>query len=87
MTVKIRKGFVSNSSSSSFVASTARLTEDEIQMLLDYTLSDENEDGWTITVDEDKGLVEGFTSMCNGAFPEWVEKKGLNKIRFEDYGW
>jgi len=84
--MKIRNGFVSNSSSSSFVASLAKLTQGEIDMLLAYQNSPENEDGWTIHVDNDAGLINGFTSMDNGSFGKWAEEKGLIKIRFESYG-
>lgn len=68
--MKYRTGFVSNSSSSSFIAATSKLTEDEILALLEYATGPENTDHWSIELDEDKGLVTGYTSMDNGAFPE-----------------
>ena len=81
--MKIRQGFVSNSSSSSFVAAIAKLSAEDIEKILGYADSEENTDGWTIHVNEDVGLLEGYTSMDNGAFPEWCEKQGYNKVRFE----
>ena len=84
--MKIRSGFVSNSSSSSFVAAINRLTDVEVAKLLAYQESDENTDGWTVHLNEDMGLVEGFTIMDNGTFGEWAEKNGYNKIRYESYG-
>ena len=81
--MKTRTGFVSNSSSSSFVAALNRLTEADIAKILEYADSPENTDGWTIHVNDETGLIEGYTTMCNGTFPEWCEKNGYNKVRFE----
>lgn len=84
--MKIRQGFVSNSSSSSFVAAIDRLTDVEIAKLLAYQDSEENTDGWTITLNHEMGLVEGFTTMDNGALGDWCEKNGYIKVRFDNYG-
>lgn len=81
--MKTRTGFVSNSSSSSFVAALSRLTGEDVVKLMEYANSPENTDGWTLHVNDEMGLIEGYTSMCNGAFPEWCEKNGYNKVRFE----
>ena len=85
--MKTRTGFVSNSSSSSFVASLDRLSLDDIGKLFAYEKSDENVDGWQMHVDHERGLVVGYTSMDNDAFGEWCEKQGFNKIRFEGGGY
>ena len=81
--MKYRNGFVSNSSSSSFIATLSRLTDDDIKKILEYENSPENTDNWGIHVNNEMGLLEGYTVMCNGAFPEWCEKNGYNKVRFE----
>ena len=84
--MKIRQGFVSNSSSSSFVIVLNKITNNEIDLLKKYMNSKQNKDGWIITINDDSGLIEGSTSMCNGSFPEWAEKNGFNRIHFND-GW
>jgi hypothetical protein len=84
--MKIRTGFVSNSSSSSFVAAVSALTKDELAMLLAYQDSPENTDGWMIRLDEEAQLVRGWATMDNDALSEWCEKNGFNKVRFESYG-
>jgi hypothetical protein len=81
--MKYRTGFVSNSSSSSFVCALSKLDAVQLAKLLAYQDSEENTDGWTIHSNEDAGLVEGFTTMDNGALGEWCEKHGYNKVRFE----
>jgi hypothetical protein len=81
--MKIRTGFVSNSSSASFVASLHVLTEAEKQAIMNYcTDPEQNEDGWTVHEEKEAGLLTGSTNMDNGAFSDWCEKQGLNKIRF-----
>ena len=81
--MKIRAGFVSNSSSASFVASLSVLTREQIQAIVDYCDDpDQNEDGWSAYVNVSMGLLEGYTSMNNGAFSDWLEKQGINKVRF-----
>ena len=61
--MKIRIGFVSNSSSASFVIIKDKLTEDQIKQLLDYNDSEENYDGWNISIRGE--FVSGFTIMDN----------------------
>ena len=80
--MKIRTGFVSNSSSASFVASMHVLSAMEYKAIMDYLASPENEDGWSFRVDEVAGLLTGFSVMDNGHFSDWVEKQGINKVRF-----
>jgi hypothetical protein len=85
--MKTRQGFVSNSSSSSFVAALSKLSKEDLDAILEYQRGPENTDGWTIHVNEDAGLLEGYTSMDNDAFPEWCEKRGLNRVRFNGGGY
>jgi len=81
--MKIRTGFVSNSSSASFVASLHVLTEAEKQSIVDYCADPkQNLDGWSCHEDKQTGLLTGYTFMDNGDLSDWCEKQGLNKIRF-----
>jgi len=84
--MKYRTGFVSNSSSSSFVCALSKLNAEQLVKLLAYQDSPENTDGWAIHCSEDIGLVNGHTTMDNGALGDWCEKNGYNKVRFEG-GW
>jgi hypothetical protein len=81
--MKIRSGFVSNSSSASFVASMHVLTATEYKSIVDY-LTDplQNEDGWSYRVDEHAALLMGFTVMDNDNFSDWLEKRNINVVRF-----
>lgn len=81
--MKLRTGFVSNSSSASFVASMHVLTAGEYIAIKNYMADQEqNVDGWSCHVDEGAGLLTGYTGMDNSAFSEWLEKQGINKVRF-----
>jgi len=61
--MKIRTGFVSNSSSASFIIAKQALTEEQIKSLLEYSDSKENTDGWIIS--EEKYFIRGCTFMDN----------------------
>lgn len=90
--MKIRQGFVSNSSSSSFVIRTDALTEEQIQNL--WTLCEKPvgdfSDSWDLYVNDK--TVSGFTSMRNnspgendGDIQDWMASKGfpMQKIKWE----
>ena len=68
--MKIRQGFVSNSSSSSFVLDKRYLTEEQIEAILncEEILSD----SWNITDDGD--VISGHTWMDNGAMGEFLKE-------------
>lgn len=68
--MKIRSGFVSNSSSSSFVLDKKYLTSDEINLIKNFECEVEY---WSIEEDED--FVRGFTSMDNGYLKEFIKKQ------------
>lgn len=81
--MKIRNGFVSNSSSSSFVIAKAALTPLEIlaiknhevlaeQMNIEYAKGN----GWMI--DEDDFTIEGHTIMDNLDMDEFLTKIGID---------
>lgn len=86
--MKIRKGFVSNSSSSSFVVAKSRMTDEQINALETYCLLPIGpyNDSWTITVDEH--YVKGFTCMNNntdepGGLEDWFAKNNIVGIKWE----
>ena len=73
---KIRNGFVSNSSSSSFVIRLENLTEDQIESIMNHSSSIEFEeyldekfsskyDTWDVRVNRDEGTLNAYTSMDN----------------------
>ena len=77
--MKIRTGFVSNSSSASFTVALDKLTWDQIHKLCAFT-----EDGWGIYIDGTD--LHGFTIMDNGALGDFLEELGVNKVRVESDG-
>jgi hypothetical protein len=79
--MKTRNGFVSNSSSSSFVVALSALSKPEVNALMDYFSSEDNTDGWSASIDEYRGIIEGSTCMDNGAFEEFLEEMRINKVR------
>lgn len=86
--MKIRNGFVSNSSSSSFVVALSMLSEDEKQKILDYVpfSNEETEDyrdHWSIRVDEKRDVMYGFTIMDNGDLSKYLGEELNSKFVFE----
>ena len=91
--MKIRKGFVSNSSSSSFVIMKNNITEVQIALIKEHftiyptlgiTFDYEMDmyDKWSI--DESEDTIGGWTSMDNFCMGEFLEKIGVNK---DDIDW
>ena len=84
--MKIRNGFVSNSSSSSFVVSLSKLCDRDLDILLEYeTVARKNgeyNDSWNIVVDDNKGIVRGFTSMDNDDLSEYLENNKVDTSLF-----
>ena len=83
--MKYRQGFVSNSSSASFVVPKSKLSESEISALLAYNLMVENTDGWTIY--ENDEYVRGSTVMDNDALDDYLESIDFDfrKMEWSDY--
>ena len=96
--MKIRNGFVSNSSSSSFIINPAKISEDDLDKIKNYLTqgsektgydkSGEYYDYWSCHYDERMGLYRGFTSMDNEYFSNWLVKNGLEEyVSFEGDNW
>lgn len=78
--MKYRIGFVSNSSSSSFVLDKNYLTKEDIQKIKEYCSNIGEEEGqcsdcWSINETED--FLRGLTTMDNGDLFRWI-KENLN---------
>jgi len=73
--MKIRNGFVSNSSSSSFVISKEALSQEQINKLLEYSDSEENYDGWNLH--EERYFIKGYTIMDNGSIGKFIDSFDL----------
>ncbi len=81
--MKTRQGFVSNSSSSSFVINPNKISKQQYNDIRDF-LVNECRDSWSFQDDEDAGLITGYTCMDNNYFSDWLEKNGLaNVVIFE----
>jgi hypothetical protein len=88
--MKIRKGFVSNSSSSSFIVGRNQLSEEQVNALLEKCnrTVGEYDDSWSISINEWK--VSGFTTMRNntpgnheGDLADWLREMGYPVNAFE----
>ena len=77
--MKLRNGFVSNSSSSVFLIDLERLTDEQINLIIDHPA--EQGQGWKITI-EDKRLIGG-TIMDNFDFGEYLASIGVKNGEIE----
>jgi hypothetical protein len=81
--MKTRNGFVSNSSSASFVVNTNKLTEKQIRAILTYNnWYVKNKDCWEISLNDN--TIVGFTYMNNGDLSKYLKK---SKVPTKDFVW
>ncbi len=82
--MKFRNGFISNSSSTSFVITKEALSELQIKALLEYAESEDNWDGWNIH--ETEYFIKGYTVMDNGSIDPFIESLNIpeGSINYED---
>ena len=88
--MKTRQGFVSNSSSSSFIIGKSNLTNEQIGKILDHHKIVENHgchkyDSWEITIEED--YIKGSTLMDNFDMGHYLSSIGVDPdvVEWSDY--
>ncbi len=87
--MKIRTGFVSNSSSSSFVVYKDKITPDQLNQIRNVAILAEEMDlycwedveGWDVS--ETHETIHGFTIMDNFSFCDFFERIGLPRGSYE----
>jgi hypothetical protein len=87
--MKIRQGFVSNSSSCSFIIPKKFLTEPQLDLIRNHqTCGEEYADDWPWELEESDDSIKGETIMANFDFPAYLEKIGVKRehIKIEDRG-
>lgn len=92
--MKIRNGFVSNSSSSSFVINLYDISARQLQQIENYAQSEMYKkqygnyhyDCWIIYTDKELGTIRGTTSMDNFDMEEYLESIGIimNRVKWGD---
>ena len=87
--MKNRIGFVSNSSSSSFILQKFKMTDLQLAQVMDYTntLKQFNleDDGWSVT--DDGEFIRGDTVLDNGDFDKMLKAINLNHAAIVDYNY
>ena len=88
--MKYRNGFVSNSSSSSFIIAKAGLTERQVDQIVNHATLGEamgceyaGSDSWSIEVTDTE--VRGWTSMDNFDMRDFLNRVGVDaNIKWDD---
>lgn len=89
--MKLRIGFVTNSSSSSFIIAKSDLTDNQIEKIKNYFEAakevgmNEFDDCWDIN--EINFEIKGFTCMDNGDMNKFLRLIGINRdiVEWEDW--
>lgn len=79
--MKIRNGFISNSSSSSFIVNLNNISKQDLDKIQEYGMSDKNDDNWYFYIEND--CLTGYTSMDNGIFDEFIRENSINTGDFK----
>ena len=90
--MKVRRDFVTNSSSSSFLIAKKHLDNDQIKAIIRHSALGEklgidcSEDAWDIK--ENNDYIAGFTWMDNFDMEEFLEKidVDMNNVDWSDWG-
>ena len=86
--MKIRTGFVSNSSSASFIIDREFLSLSQEAELIRYDRDTENNhDGWSVYLSDDLRFIKGFTSMDNGSLEEFLKEISLDRYKDNFIEW
>ena len=89
--MKLRTGFVTNSSSSSFTIAKSDLTDDQIEKIKNYfevakkVGMNDFDDSWDI--DETNFNINGFTCMNNGDMLKFLRLIGVDRDNIEWEDW
>ena len=78
--MKTRTGFVSNSSSASFVLVKSAMTKKQIRIMMDW-FRYVNKDYWHVT--EDEHTISGNCLCDNGYLEKYVRKNKINSKAFK----
>lgn len=89
--MKIRDGFVSNSSSSSFIISLDNITGKQMRQIKNHVAKmvkshyDNSEDAWQITIDDNN--IKGYSSMDNFDMNAYLDEIGVDPavVEWEEY--
>ena len=83
--MKIRIGFVSNSSSASFVLDAIKLSPKQIQQVLDFHGMKEGEEGDEWNIRKEGDLIIGDTTMDNFGITDYLWSIGIPREAMLEY--
>lgn len=83
--MKIRNGFVSNSSSSSFCIYKKLMTEEQIEKFRCFINDDDREDSWETAIVEDGDYFIGNLGMHDEILNEWIRKTFIPGIQYATF--
>ena len=83
--MKCRYGFVSNSSSSSFIVFKRAISDEQKTLLLNIKEKGFAEDPWSIT--EEEYCIQGYTSMDNFDMEFYMKKIGIDVEKAVKWGY